>query len=132
MQPDAPRFWPANPGLQPEGIQPEEILRAAAAELGSVTDQEVVADLRTSASGEWVEHAFYLIAKKVGYRYLLFRARHHLGFPVTIYEGPDDIVPDEAECNTVEELEQTLKQLFEHPTTQRIVGQLRNLSREAS
>lgn len=109
-------------------------------------DFEVVAELDTRVSGELLEHAFYLLSDKVGYRHLLFRAPRRLGFPVTLYDragdegksltpfGPPQQAQTEAqtECNTSAELEQALKQLFEHPDTQRIVGQLRNLSREAS
>ena len=129
MNSDMPRFWPPDPGAQPEGSQPEEILRAAADELGPATRNEVVAEVRTRYEGEWIQHQFYLVSEKVNYRYLLFRVRHHLGFPVTIFDGPEDT---DVECGTAEELERALKQLFEHAKTQRIVGQLRNLSREAS
>jgi hypothetical protein len=146
MNPDAPRFWPQNPGQLPEGPQPEDLLRAAAAELGPATDFEVVADLETHASGGWLVHAFYLVSEKVGFRYLLFRAKHVLGFPVTIFDRPEGIDTEgepapnsgpfgparhDAECETAEELERVLRHLFEHAVTQQIVGQLRNLSREA-
>jgi hypothetical protein len=146
MNTAAPRFWPQNPGQQPDGPQPEDLLQDAAAELGPATDFEVIADLDTHTSGDRLEHAFYLVSEKVGYRYLLFRATHRLGFPVTIFDRPngtdDEVEADpknpfalsqqrQTECNTAEELERTLKQLFEHPVTQQIVGQLRNLSRKA-
>lgn len=130
MNSDVPRFWPPNPGRQPEGSQPEEILRAAADELGPATGNEVVAEVMTRVDGEWLLHQFYLVSEKVGYRYLLFRARHRLGFPVTLFDRPEG--PETEECGTAEELERALKQLFEQPVTQRIVGQLRNLSRDLS
>ncbi|MFO7561507.1 MAG: hypothetical protein R6X02_02590 [Enhygromyxa sp.] len=132
MNPDARRFWPQDPGQQPEGPQPGDLLRAAAAELGPATKFEVVVDLRTHASNESLVHEFYLVSETVGYRYLLFRARHVLGFPVTIFDGPEGTsAEDDVECESAQDLEEVLKQLFEHPVTQRIVGQLRNLSREA-
>jgi hypothetical protein len=147
MNSDIPRFWPQNPGQQPQGPQPEDILRDAAAELGRVTEHEVGADVRTRVDGVWLEHEFYLVSEKLGYRYLLFRARHRLGFPVSIYEGPreenasfdpldsdfDEAIDDgRTECATSDDFEQALKQLFELPITQQIVGQLRHLSRQAS
>ncbi len=136
------RFWPQDPGQELDGPQPEDLLRAAASELGPATKFEVVAELDTTTSGGMLEHQFYLVSEKVGYRYLLFRACHQLGFPVTIFDVPFDVFGEtksddpfefasggrKTECESVE---QTLKHLFEHPTTQRIVGQLRNLSREA-
>jgi hypothetical protein len=141
MTSETPRFWPQNPGRQPAGPQPESILRKAAAELGPLTDHEVVAELRTRVSGEWLEHDFYLLSSAVGYRYLLFRAHHRLGYPVEIRDAPsekgtssDEDPFDEEyevlECANAEELERALKQIFEHPATQAIVGQLRSLSRE--
>lgn len=135
MNPDTPRFWPQNPGHQPDRPQPEDLLRAAAAELGPATDFEVVAEVDTHVNGAWLEHAFYLVSEKVGYRYLLFRARHRLGFPVTLSDRPGDDNQDfdpsaildrvfgaKPGCATSEELEQTLKELFENADTQRIVG----------
>ncbi|PRQ04751.1 hypothetical protein ENSA5_05160 [Enhygromyxa salina] len=135
MNTDIPRFWPQDPGHQPEGPQPEDILHDAATELGRVTNQEVRAEVRTRAAGEWLEHEFYLVSDKLGYRYLLFRARNQLGFPVSIFDlpGEDDPDPDRhTQCATSDELERILKQLFELPVTQQIVGQLRNLARAAS
>ena len=144
MNSEMPRFWPQNPGRQPDGPQPEDILRDAATELGRVTDHEVGADVRTRVAGAILEHEFYLVSEKVGYRYLLFRARHQLGFPVTIYDQPRQAQQEESdpfadgpnndpvECATSDEFEQALKHLFELPVTQQIVGQLRHLSREAS
>lgn len=132
MNPDRPRFWPPNPGRQPEGSQPEDVLRAAAYELGPATENEVVAEVRTRVDGEHFLHQFNLVSERVGYRFQLFRARHRLGFPVTVFDGPEGTgTEDDVECETAEELEQVLKELFEHPVTQEIVGQLRNLSRKA-
>lgn len=124
-----PRFWPQNSGLQPEGPQPENLLQAAAAELSLVTQNEAIGEVRTSVTGDQVVHAFYLVSTKIGYRYLLFRAAHRLGFPVKIFDCATEA---DLECANSIELEQVLKQLFEHHVTQQIVGQLRNLSRQAS
>jgi len=142
MSSATPRFWPPNPGRQLDGPQPEDLLRAAADELGPATDFEVIAELDTRVVGDELEHVFYLLSEKVGYRHVLFRAHHQLGFPITLLDRPGDEgksvtpfgPPQEAqtECNTSEELEQSLKELFERPDTQRIVSQLRNLSRQAS
>lgn len=90
----------------------------------SVSDQ-------TRVTGELVVHAFYLVSAKVGYRYLLFRASHGLGFPVTIFDSATENSVS-LECNNSIELERALQDLFQHPITQQIVGQLRNLSRQAS
>jgi hypothetical protein len=146
MTPDQPRFWPPNSGLQPEGPQPENLLQAAAAELSLVTQNEVVGELRTSVTGDHhLLHAFYLVAEAVGYRYLLFRATHQLGYPVTIFDRPTEKPGTDGdpfdssrygetrlECANAIELEEALRSMFQHPVTQQIVGQLQNLSRAAS
>lgn len=134
MTPEQPRFWPSNPGHAPDQPQPENILHEAADELGRITGGELGAEIRTAVTGELLMYSFYVISEKIGYRHLLFRATTRLGFPVTIFDHPGSTDDADArlECQDSNELVQALRHVFEHPATQKIVGQLRNLSRAAS
>jgi hypothetical protein len=126
----------------PDQPQPEDLLRDAADELGRLSNGEVTAELRTHVDHQTITVSFYLVSEKVGYRHLLFRASHGLGFPVTIHDHPGsrDELPNDFSfcppavitCEDSSELETELRQIFEHPDTQKIVGQLRHLSRAAS
>lgn len=64
MTPEQPRFWPPDPGRVPDQPQPEDLLRDAAAELGRITNGEVVAELRRHVDRQTITSSFYLVSEK--------------------------------------------------------------------
>lgn len=124
------RFWPVNIGAAVRGDCPEDLLRAAADELGPLTNFEAVAEVE--ARGDVL--AFVIVGEAAGFRHTIAYLRGRLTYPCkfVIPASAQDGVDMVTQVEVPMQLEATLVRLFTSDDIQGLVGSVRRLTRGMS